>query len=415
MLICAALLTACNSTSEPSLVETYVVALPVQSTVSYFDVHQENRQLQRNNLITSDFIEASYQAILQLHQEELSQNLMASLKEKIETAYNENKGSVKLQRIQEMLYSLSQGMMMPVHSREVGKEFSKIYKANKAEMSPTLGSEVDYTKFSFNSGVCNLSDEQKRTMRLFTYMSVIPKSLMSELALVSPSLVNTAGALFNYSKTQIDAQKNTLMTNIGTTQPLSCFEYSLARSGVAEKLSFDINSSIYDLVSITENFDEKLDGKSGKGLVISSTKSVALEGNTALYSDFVNHLQELNTASKTKVMAQVIPLFDKIAALANKQELKETFTKQEIEFLNSIDRKLAAIIGDKAKPFQMLTVSVNADQQEKLLNIKWKNTFTTSELISNEGKFFGVKICTPLFVETVTLSTLAQLKVPLCE
>jgi len=174
MLTCAALLTACSATSEQSTVETYVVTLPMQSTASYFDVYLQNRQQQRNHFITADFIEANYQAVLQLHNEELTNGLIVSFIEKIEMAYSENKGSVKLQHIQEMLYSLSQGVMMPVHSREVGKEFSKIYKAEMTELSPTLGNEVDYRLFSFNTNVCDLDAEQKRVVRLFAYMNIVP-------------------------------------------------------------------------------------------------------------------------------------------------------------------------------------------------------------------------------------------------
>ncbi len=84
MLTCAALLTACSATSEQSTVETYVVTLPMQSTASYFDVYLQNRQQQRNHFITADFIEANYQAVLQLHNEELTNGLIVSFIEKIE-------------------------------------------------------------------------------------------------------------------------------------------------------------------------------------------------------------------------------------------------------------------------------------------------------------------------------------------
>lgn len=48
----------------------------------------------------------------------------------------------------EMMFSLFHGLMVPGHNREVGKEFSMIFRAQNTGFSPTLNKTIDYTVFA---------------------------------------------------------------------------------------------------------------------------------------------------------------------------------------------------------------------------------------------------------------------------
>lgn len=427
MLACAlagaSVMTACKSTTEPNVQQTYVVAVPapgdkLQGTPSYFDVYQQNRRQQRTNYITADFVYASYQALLRVHFADQASRRKAVFDEQVAQAYKRKEGSAALKLAQEMLYSLTKGMMMPAHSREVGKEFSKIYRATTKEQSPTFNQTIDYSIFSLNSKVCKLSLEEARIARSLLYIEAMPVDLFREFSATATHLAKAAQALLSYRQVNASITNLNMPAKMQTSNlaPITCFDYMLAKKwgqlAYVVKLPPKARANGLAPAEVAKSVERE---KVRKALVLLSSKPVVLEENVALYAQLVANLQQLNLADSKGAIAQALPLFIRVAALAKKQAGGSELNIEDREFLNALDRKLSRIVNEQAKPISLIGVTVLGDNQEQLKSISWSNLYKTAELARDNHKFIGIDICEASAEHPLLWTKNSLIEVPICK
>lgn len=431
ILASAILLCACNSTpnneENSDVNRNYVVSVAIDKITSaveinapspFFDLYEANSINKQPSYITADYIRASYQALVRLYKEQVTSKLRDDFIDQISQGHKLNKGSSPLKLAQEMLYSLSIGMMLPVHSREVGKEFSMIYKAEGTAISPTLNSKLEYGDFSINSKICELEKNEARVVRLLAYINAMNADLLLELFALHPELAKVSQSLVANSKSSI----TNIKTTPETVSSKSCFDYMLVRSPIdlsyALKNENLIKESLIEEDIVPTEQDLSIGNvkniNAGKGVILLSTTSVELEENTQLYHEIVLNLKELNKQEYSHDIAVALPLFKKIEKLSNKKAEGIEFNDADKQFLNSINKKLAYTLTGKAKPYLALSFQVDNNLQENITAVKWHDLYKATELTKQGITYKGIKICNKAIDKAELLDSLIM-EIPSCD
>jgi len=447
ILASAILLSACNSAPNQEVSSdvnrNYVVSVTADKMVnkviadkidalpSFFNVYKANSINKQASYITTDYINASYQALLTLHKEQVELKLRNELFNEVLNMHMLNKGTAPLKLAQEMIYSLSIGMMLPTHSREVGKEFSMIYKADGTALSPTLNSELEYSKFSIDSKVCKLDRKEARAVRILAYINAMNTDLFTELFALNPELATVTQAITANSKVlSVNKHTTAKATSVG-----SCFDYMLARNPV--DLTYAVKSLTKEVPiqeTLAKNKVTSIEQKQTadtvknstiksytvknnmieKGLLLLSTASVELEENTPLYHEIVLNLNKANKKDHSHYITAALPLFEQIEKLSTKKAKNIAFNNADKQFLNVLNKKLSYILTGKAKPYLAYSFYLDKDSLENITFIEWRNLYKTTELIKEKITYKGIKICNKP-INKADLLDISLMALPLCE
>lgn len=380
-LLFSAVLSACQSTEESAQIpehEYKVIATqaPAPIDFGFSEIYSNAAQLGQYYWITQDLIDGVFSATIARHITLVEEQKLARLSE-ANTSALENSGensSTKL--ITEMLYSLDGGVMMPVHSREVGKEFSMIYTAEATAQSPTIGNTLDYSLFAVNDSVCSLTQTEMRAYRQLAYFLSLSAEQLAALLLEQSSIANALFAFLPQQSAYSHANAKTCLQH-----------HTLVLLKSTKKATPTI-----DFAANVESILHELQSEQQKGLRLVNSNPVQLTLQSSTLDEYVLALTVLNKDESTNFLTEAIALFEQLQAMVHSVESGNSLTEQDNTLLNAWINKTELALGEYATPALLKTVQLFDDGRIELQQATWSNAYAAT----SQGKYTGVKTCVPI-------------------
>jgi hypothetical protein len=378
----ASMLVACSSVEPAKPIDNYSIVFSnnaISVGQDYLSFYNDNLANGKANIYSKDAITLSYDNLRRKFFDEYELSRHHAISELV-NQLAEAKLSEGLSLPVEMMRSLVQGFMPIKHSREVGKDFSRIYKASDKGFSETLNKDIDFSSFALDTSMCKLTTEAERVYRVINFVSNMSLEQIAELTLASPELVD-----------RLNLEVVDAYTKSATK---TCFEHQIVLGQV------DLLSTKGEMLKVanTKQFvmESEARGKNGavqKGLILISDQPVSLEADSAMYQSYLQSLKSMQSVFVSKSVEDAIPVFKTLLETSTTLESGDKLTSKQKQELNKVSSQLKSLLGEYANPYLSVNVDIMSNDGVKARQYNLLNVFSTTNVEVGGVNYSGVSNC----------------------
>lgn len=379
-LAAASILAACSNIDELVPIDSYTLVHATSSIgeeQNFLSFYSDNEKQGGINLYSRDAITMMYDNVVRKHNDEYEMTrhqLLATLVNEIDR----KQLSDGLSLVVELMGAVAQGYMAPGHSREVGKDFSKVIKGTETVFSEVFKKEMDFNKLSVASSLCQLNKPAERAYRMAALYGFMPLEHVAELALSSPQLLMVLQG-------ELEAAYKRKSTK-------SCFEHQIVLNQInigSDKTKTDKTSS----KKMMPKLATKKSSANEKGLVLLSEKPVMVETASDLYASYINDLETKQQQYASKTISASLPLFKSVLDASQAIEQQKALTSTQKQTLNTLDEKFQSILGNYATPYLTAKVSVLSNNTASATQYDLLNIFGSKQQVLAQENYASVFSC----------------------